>query len=53
MIAVSDKYTLEVASPAPIVSERQHEEYLSVLDKLASKRHPTSEEENTRKFLIT
>ncbi len=43
MIAVPEKYTLEVSSPAPITSERQHEQYLSVLDKLASKDKPTSE----------
>jgi hypothetical protein len=33
---------LNVSAPAPITSERQHDEYLSVLDKLASKAHPTS-----------
>jgi HTH-type transcriptional regulator/antitoxin HigA len=45
MIAVSDKYALEVSSPTPITSERQHREYLSVLDKLASKDNSTNEEE--------
>ena len=45
MIAVPEKYALEVSSPTPITSERQHEQYLSVLDKLASKDNPTSEEE--------
>ena len=45
MIAVAEKYALEVSSPAPITSERQHAEYLSVLDKLATKEHPTSDEE--------
>jgi HTH-type transcriptional regulator/antitoxin HigA len=53
MIAVSDKYALEVASPAPIASERQHEEYLLVLDKLASKHHPSREEEKYAEVLIT
>ena len=53
MIAVSDKYALEVGSPTPITSERQHEEYLSVLDKLASKENPTSEEEKYAEVLIT
>ena len=48
MIAVSEKYALEVGSPTPITSERQHEQYLSVLDKLASKDNPTTEEENLR-----
>jgi hypothetical protein len=45
MIGVPEKYALEVSSPTPIASERQHEQYLSVLDKLASKEHPTTEEE--------
>jgi HTH-type transcriptional regulator/antitoxin HigA len=53
MIAVSDKYALEVASPTPIVSERQHGEYLSVLDKLTSKQNPTREEEKYAEVLIT
>jgi HTH-type transcriptional regulator/antitoxin HigA len=53
MIAVSEKYALEVSSPTPITSERQHEEYLSVLDKLASKDNPTSEEEKYAEVLMT
>jgi len=53
MIAVSEKYALEVSSPTPITSERQHEEYLSVLDKLASKGKPTSEEEKYAEVLMT
>lgn len=53
MIVVSEKYALEVGSPTPIASERQHEEYLSVLDKLASKANPTSEEEKYAEVLIT
>ena len=53
MIAVSGKYALEVSSPTPITSERQHEEYLSVLDKLARKDNPTSEEEKYAAVLIT
>jgi HTH-type transcriptional regulator/antitoxin HigA len=53
MIAVSDKYALEVSSPTPIVSRRQHREYLAVLDKLASKDHPTSEEEKYAEVLVT
>jgi len=53
MIAVSDKYALGVSSPTPITSERQHEEYLSVLDKLASKEHPTKEEEKYAEVLMT
>jgi HTH-type transcriptional regulator/antitoxin HigA len=53
MIAVSEKYALEVSSPTPITSERQHEEYLSVLDKLANKDNPTSEEEKYAEVLMT
>ena len=53
MIAVSEKYALEVGSPTPITSERQHEEYLSVLDKLSSKENPTSNEEKYAEVLIT
>ena len=53
MIAVSEKYALDVGSPTPITSERQHKEYLSVLDKLASKGHPTMEEEKYAEVLVT
>jgi HTH-type transcriptional regulator/antitoxin HigA len=53
MIAVSEKYALEVGSPTPIASERQHEEYLLVLDKLASKVNPTREEEKYAEVLMT
>ena len=53
LIAVSGKYALEVGSPTPIASERQHEEYLSVLDKLASKENPTKEEEKYAEVLMT
>jgi HTH-type transcriptional regulator/antitoxin HigA len=53
MIAVSEKYALEVKSPAPITSERQHKEYLSVLDRLASKENPTDEEEKYSEVLMT
>ena len=53
MIGVPEKYALEVSSPAPITSERQHEEYLSVLDKLANKENPTSDEEKYAGVLMT
>jgi len=53
MIAVPEKYALEVSSPTPITSQRQHEQYLSVLDKLTSKANPTSEEEKYAEVLIT
>ncbi len=53
MIAVSARYALQVGSPTAIASERQHAEYLSVLDKLASKENPTREEEKYAEVLIT
>jgi HTH-type transcriptional regulator/antitoxin HigA len=53
MIEVSEKYALEVGSPTAIASERQHREYLAVLDKLASKERPTSEEEKYADVLTT
>ena len=53
MIAVSEKYALEVGSPTRITSERQHKEYLSVLDRLASKDNPTNEEEQYAEVLMT
>jgi len=53
MIAVAEKYALEVSSPAPIRSERQHEEYLSVLDKLTSKSNPTNDEQKYAAVLLT
>ena len=53
MIAISEKYALEVGSPTPITSERQHGEYLSVLDKLSSKENPTREEEKYAEVLMT
>jgi HTH-type transcriptional regulator / antitoxin HigA len=52
MIAVPEKYALDASSPAPITSERQLEEYLSVLDKLASKENPTVEEEQYAEVLV-
>jgi HTH-type transcriptional regulator / antitoxin HigA len=53
MIEVFEKYVLEVSLPTPIISARQHEEYLSVLDKLASKNNPTSKEEKYAEVLMT
>jgi HTH-type transcriptional regulator / antitoxin HigA len=52
MIEVSEKYVLEVSLPTPITSGRQHEEYLSVLDKLSSKSNPTSKEEKYAEVLV-
>ena len=52
-IEVPEKYALEVSSPTPITSQRQHEEYLSVLDKLAGKENPTPEEEKYAQVLMT
>jgi HTH-type transcriptional regulator/antitoxin HigA len=53
MIEISEKYALEVGAPTAIASERQHREYLAVLDKLASKERPTSQEEKYAEVLIT
>jgi HTH-type transcriptional regulator / antitoxin HigA len=53
VIAVSEKYSLEVGAPTPITSERQHQEYLAVLDQLAVKDHPTSAEEKYAEILMT
>jgi HTH-type transcriptional regulator/antitoxin HigA len=53
MIAVSEKYALQVGAPMPITSQRQHQEYLSVLDALAGKDRPTSEEEKYAEVLMT
>ena len=53
MIEVPRNYTLDVRSPTPITSERQHREYLAVLDKLASNESPTAEEEKYAQVLIT
>jgi HTH-type transcriptional regulator/antitoxin HigA len=53
MIEISEKYALEVGAPTAIASERQHQEYLAVLDKLASKERPTSDEEKYAKVLVT
>lgn len=52
MIAVNEKYALEVGTPTPIASDRQHAEYLSVLDRLASKENPTKEEEKYAAVLL-
>lgn len=53
MIEVSEKYALDAATPTSITSERQHEDYLAVLDKLSSKERPTAEEEKYAEVLIT
>jgi len=37
----------------PITSERQHQEYVLVLDKLASKKNPTNEEQKYAQVLMT
>lgn len=53
IITVPEKYALQVSSPTPITSERQHGQYLSVLDQLASKTNPSSEEEKYAEVLMT
>ena len=53
VIEISEKYALEVGAPTAITSERQHQEYLTVLDKLAGKERPTGDEEKYAEVLIT
>jgi HTH-type transcriptional regulator / antitoxin HigA len=53
MIGVAEKYSLEIASPTPIRSERQYEEYLEVLARLADKSDATAEEEKYAEVLVT
>ena len=53
MIAVAEKYAVDVRMPTPIISERQHEEYLSVLEKLIDKKEPTREEDQYARVLVT
>ena len=53
IITIPEKYALQVSSPTPITSERQHEQYLAVLEKLAGKEHPTPEEEKYAEVLMT
>jgi HTH-type transcriptional regulator/antitoxin HigA len=53
MIEISGKYALEVGAPTAIASERQHQEYLAVLDRLATKERPSSDEEKYAEVLIT
>lgn len=52
MIEVSEKYALAAGTPTPVTSERQHQEYLAVLDKLASREQPTREEEKYAEVLL-
>jgi HTH-type transcriptional regulator/antitoxin HigA len=53
MIAIPEKYALELSSPTAITSEMQHRAYLSVLEALADKANPTSVEEKYADVLIT
>jgi HTH-type transcriptional regulator / antitoxin HigA len=53
MIAVAQRYSLDVSMPLPITSGRQHAEYLSVLDRLASKKSLTREENQYAQVLTT
>lgn len=52
MIAVAPRYAVDVSMPVPITSERQHAEHVSVLDKLASKRELTREEDKYAQVLM-
>lgn len=53
MIGVAEKYAIDISMPVPITSEHQHAEYLSVLDKLASKEKLTVEEDQYAQVLMT
>ena len=53
VIAVAEKYAIDVNMPVPITSEHQHAEYLSVLDKLAGKEGLTVEEDKYAQVLMT
>lgn len=50
---IPSKYTLHFASPMPIKSERQYEEYVSALEALSFKRNPTAAEERYGEVLAT
>lgn len=52
MIAVAPRYAVDVSMPVPITSERQHAEYLSVLDQLASKGELTRDEDKYAQVLM-
>lgn len=52
MITVAPRYSIDVSMPVPITSERQHAEYLSVLDKLANKERLTREENQYAQVLM-
>lgn len=53
MIEVNEKYALDVGAPTAITSERQHDEYLGVLDRLMQKPNPSREEEKYAEVLAT
>src|SRR3984957_18242492 len=53
MIAVAEKYAVDVRMRTPITSERQHEEYLSVLEMLIGKKAPTRGEDQYAGLLAT
>jgi HTH-type transcriptional regulator / antitoxin HigA len=53
MIAVADKYTLAIAAPSPITSDRQHAAYLDVLSHLLDKDARSEEEEKYVGLLTT
>jgi HTH-type transcriptional regulator / antitoxin HigA len=53
MIAVAEKYSLDVSMPVLIRSERQYSEYVSVLDKLVGQESLTQEEDQYAQVLMT
>lgn len=47
------QYALDIEAPTTISSERQHEHYLAVLDRLTSKAHRSQNEEKYADLLVT
>ena len=47
------QYALDMDAPTTISSERQHEHYLAVLDRLTSKAHRSQNEEKYAALLVT
>jgi len=47
------QYALDMEAPTTISSERQHEHYLAVLDRLTSKAHRSQNEEKYAELLVT
>jgi len=53
MIAVAEKYSLDVSMPVTITSERQYSDYVSVLGELVRQEKLTREEDQYAQVLMT